>query len=557
MAVIYLNPEAFDTTKAALMGRHSAGEGFLQGYLRHARTEQLHFWNVAGEKPAVLEAFLERFDVAGRPVTWIGQHDLGRLGQGGIVQIPSPRIAEQSWLRRSHGAASYGVTGITHTTATSRIMESLAHTLLSPVQPWDAIICTSRAVRSSVTALLDATSDHLRAHLGASRIRPPRLETIPLGIDTSAFTPDPDQRRAWRDKLGIPDDAVVALYVGRFSLTSKMNPVPMAMALERTAQRTGRPIHWVLSGWANGEKNEKRFHDFTRAHCPSVGYHIVDGRKADARYSIWSVGDLFISLSDNIQETFGLTPVEAMAAGLPSVISDWNGYKETVRHNVDGFRISSYTPRAGRGLDLALKFAAEWDSYEAYVGQVSQFTAIDLDEATDALCALVDDAELRARMGEAARLRASEVFDWKAVIPMYEALWGELDATRQRAAAEAAPQRNTAENPWALDPFRLFGSYPTEWLTAHTMVALAPGLDADSAALILRKPMVAAGQLVLPTADDTRAILKFLGERRQCRVHEVVEQFPFARRAGAERGLVWLAKYGVVKILGRSTEIVD
>ena len=61
----------------------------------------------------------------------------------------------------------------------------------------------------------------------------------------------------------------------------------------------------------------------------------VDGRPADTRFSIWSVADIFISFSDNIQETFGLTPVEAMAAGLPSVVTDWDGYRDTVRHGID------------------------------------------------------------------------------------------------------------------------------------------------------------------------------------------------------------------------------
>ena len=49
-----------------------------------------------------------------------------------------------------------------------------------------------------------------------------------------------------------------------------------------------------------------------------------------------------MSLSDNIQETFGLTPLEAMASGIPVIVSDWDGYRSTVRDNKDGFRISSY-----------------------------------------------------------------------------------------------------------------------------------------------------------------------------------------------------------------------
>src|SRR5207244_4252611 len=161
----------------------------------------------------------------------------------------------------------------------------------------------------------------------------PLRVTIPLGINVDDFRTTAEQRRAWRERLDIPDDAVVALYVGRFNVRAKMNPALMALALERAARRTSRKLYWVNSGWAGGdEKQEAAFHEPVRALCPSVEYRHLDGRPADVRFSIWSVADLFISFSDNIQETFGLTPIEAMAAGLPCVVTDWNGYRDTVRH---------------------------------------------------------------------------------------------------------------------------------------------------------------------------------------------------------------------------------
>ena len=53
--------------------------------------------------------------------------------------------------------------------------------------------------------------------------------------------------------------------------------------------------------------------------------------------------DIFISLSDNFQETFGITPLEGMASGLPVVVSDWDGYRDTVRDQIDGFTIPTIT----------------------------------------------------------------------------------------------------------------------------------------------------------------------------------------------------------------------
>ena len=46
-----------------------------------------------------------------------------------------------------------------------------------------------------------------------------------------------------------------------------------------------------------------------------------------ARTNLYHAADVFLTLSDNLQETFGLTVIEAMTAGLPVVANDWNGYK--------------------------------------------------------------------------------------------------------------------------------------------------------------------------------------------------------------------------------------
>jgi glycosyltransferase involved in cell wall biosynthesis len=80
--------------------------------------------------------------------------------------------------------------------------------------------------------------------------------------------------------------------------------------------------------------------------------------------------DLFISLADNIQETFGLTPVEAMAAELPVLVTDWDGYRETVRDGMDGFRIPTWMPPPTFGQDLAVGYALGLLSYDQYVARL-------------------------------------------------------------------------------------------------------------------------------------------------------------------------------------------
>ena len=553
-AAIYLNPEAYNTEVPQLMGRIAAGESFLKGYIRHARTDTLRLWNVAAKPQEELEALVRKLEPTNKPISWIGRADRGGLRDPGCLYLPVPGVGQEAWSRQSTvGEHAYSITGVTHTTATQRVMDTLPQLFLSPMQPWDALICTSRAVKASVEDQLEAVWDFFEHRLQAASRPEIRLEMIPLGINTSDFTHKPEERARWRQELDIPDDAVVALFVGRLNFVSKMTPLPMAIALERAAAQTGKEIHWIVCGWAANEKVEKVYHEQTSAFCPSVKYHVLDGRKPEVRFSVWSAADFFLSLSDNIQETFGLTPVEAMAAGLPAVISDWDGYRDTVRHGQDGFRVSTYAPRPGLGNDLAFRHSLNWDSYDAYVGAVSQFTAIDLDEATRAVVNLVKDPGLRRTMGDRARQRAVEDFDWAAIIPRYEALWEDLNTRRPRHPA--ARPRKLQGNPWRLDPYQLFASYPTEALTAGSMIAAVPGVTVAAAMRVLNSPMLSFIKGFMASEQEFEMLLGHVARHRQARVSDIVAQFPPHRRNHMERTLLWLAKYGLVAIVPRTSSM--
>lgn len=557
-AALYLNPEAFDTKGAALMGRQAAGESFLRGYLRHAQTDRFDFWNVANRNAAELEAFVAGIGDLTKPVRWIERHDRMALGEKGVAHLPSPSLANEAWARRSTRASDrYGISSITHTTASSNVTDMLCDIITAPIEAWDVLICTSAAVRASVETQLEAVSLDLQERLGATRLPKPWLTTIPLGVNVGDFAVTAERRAAWRQELEIPEDAVVVLYVGRFNPHAKMNPIPMAMALQRAAKAASRPVVWVQAGWSGNPAQEKTYHEETRRFCPDVLYRVVDGRKPETRFSIWSVGDIFISLSDNIQETFGLTPVEAMAAGLPCVVSDWDGYRDTVRHGVDGFRVSTYAPRAGMGEDLAYRHACNWLSYDGYVGAASQVTAVDVGEAAKALISLIENPDLRSRMGNTAQNRARAMFDWGVIIPQYESLWAEMNRRREVASMKAAPRRDLALNPRRLDPFLLFGGYATEWLTTSTMVTLTPDQTRASLNVLLKGIFPVYGGSALPTRGELEAMVDRLAEVRQITVGDLISRFPPSRQGFIERGLLWLAKYQMLTILPRSSHIAD
>ncbi|CAO0821436.1 hypothetical protein DFAR_2330023 [Desulfarculales bacterium] len=69
--------------------------------------------------------------------------------------------------------------------------------------------------------------------------------------------------------------------------------------------------------------------------------HICKDFDSSLTPNLLTAVDIFVSPSDNLQETFGLAIIEAMAAGLPVVASDFSGYRDLVAEGRTGFLIPS------------------------------------------------------------------------------------------------------------------------------------------------------------------------------------------------------------------------
>ena len=109
-----------------------------------------------------------------------------------------------------------------------------------------------------------------------------------------------------------------------------------------------------------------------------------------------------------------------MAAGLPVVVSDWDGYRYTVSDGVEGFRIPTLAPaQAHQGEELALQHDHGLLSYQDYVGAVAQHVAVDTEAAAVAIARLVEDPVLRQRMGDAGRQTVQQRFDWPVVARLH------------------------------------------------------------------------------------------------------------------------------------------
>ena len=264
-------------------------------------------------------------------------------------------------------------------------------------------------------------------------------------------------------------------------------------------------------------------------------------------HEAWHGADVFFTLSDNLQETFGLTPIEAMAAGLPSVVSDWNGYRDTVVEGETGFRIPTLMPAPGDGRDLAERFRSGEDYFSMFHARACMATACDVDRAAVCLEALALDPDLRSRMGAAARRRARTVYDWRLIVGAYKDLWAELAEIRTASPIRHPFQSPPEVKPMVPDPFDAFQGHPT--IVLHGRMTVRPrhrdvlqsvarltGNTLSTVALDLSVPREQFNTVLGTIAKGTNTVDEIERAHLDC-------DGPILRRL-----LLWLCKFDVISI---------
>lgn len=549
-AAIMFEPDGYVLDGPKLMGRQAAGNAFLRAAVAGLKGQPLWAYTPHRRSAERFRQLVSALDpqADGR---WIPADRLDLVSQVGTLYLPGPGLAEFGRLRLRAGSAAYSLVGVTHTTASHVAMDAITGLLAGPVMPWDALICTSRAVGGTVKVLLEAEIEYLRWRLGPNlNMTLPQLPVIPLGVHCADFEFTPAERASARQALAIAEDEVVALFVGRLSFHAKAHPYAMYRGLQVAAERTGRNVTLLQCGWFANEAIERSFADGAAQFCPGVRALFGDGRDTEVRRRCWAAADLFISLADNIQETFGLTPIEAMAACLPVVVTDWDGYKDTVRDGVDGFRIATWMPPANLGEGFAHAHAAGMDNYDFYCGLTCQTVSLDMQALCERLIDLVAQPELRLRLGAAGRARARADYDWAVVFRQYQELWSQLAALRARAQDDAASQvmlqGAPKQAPNRLDPFRSFGHYPTRLLSPQTLVVSAGAYSRANFEQLARHGLFAYAAKALPSADFAEKLFRILADGP-------LTAAELSRRASVDVGVVLmsaacLAKMGLVRL---------
>ena len=246
----------------------------------------------------------------------------------------------------------------------------------------DLILFSSHADKAIHDALVTST--------------PARTLVAPFGIRPRLFRVSPEQRQRTRRHFALNRDDVVFVYHGR--VTEEKNVHGALMTFCRVARSSTRSRLWIVGETPGhreiGPQPLERLSSnrLTRAFRALLRGHVAEDRvlfwgdvAPAALPAILGAADVAVNFTLNGDENFGYGVVEAMAAGLPVLGTDWGGLKDTIEEGVTGFRVPTFITATGVALD-------QWTAW-----QRAQ--------------TLVDDTAQRKRMGAAGQASAMRRFD--------------------------------------------------------------------------------------------------------------------------------------------------
>ncbi|HBM90777.1 MAG TPA: hypothetical protein DD400_02730 [Rhodospirillaceae bacterium] len=452
---------------------------------------------------------------------------------------PDPR--HLLWQRNLLPSSGFSFCGLAHAIAGKDSGAVLARYCLGPSKKSDALVCPSESIKRVVQNFFAHYGDYLTERFGANYTCPIQLPVIPLGVNIEQIEKkvSPEKRKAQRQTLGLDEKDVVVLWVGRLSYSIKAHPLPMFLAVQEAAQKTGRSVHFIMQGYFVPETAAQKFENLAKSVCLNAKVSFIDTHDKRFPDGLWAAGDIFLSLVDNIQESFGLTPIEAIAAGLPRVLSDWDGYRESVTHGKDGFLVPTSQPPSGAGGELAELMIGGRESYGGILAKTAQCIAIDHHAAGRAIAELIEKPELRLQIANEAKKRLP-TYAWENIIPAYENLWEEL------AKKKTTEQKLPFVHPHAPDPFTLYDSHPSLTLKEETRFTL----DADTQTIQnrLSHEMNTLALDIMINAADIPILLNKMGEQDSFSYETLVQTFPDQDRNRLWRTVSWLLKLGIIRI---------
>jgi glycosyltransferase involved in cell wall biosynthesis len=418
------------------------------------------------------------------------------------------------YLRSRYASNPWPITAVTHSLHGRHSVDFAVRLHTAGMATFDSVFCSSCDGRSAMANLLEVTGKITGTHYNG------HLDWLPLGIDDELLQTRGDRTKA-RDQMRIPPEAVVLLCLGRLTPALKMDLAPILESFAKDIlPNCRRPVYLVIAGGADS-LNLRMVQELIRELQLENWCRVRANFRTEVKGDLLASADIFLSLSDNTQETFGLSLLEAQASSLPVVASRFDGYKDLVREAVDGYLIDTY----GCVPDPVREFSDLLDPDVAQLFE-AQKVAIDMNQFARKLLELIHDDKRRSLMGEKGRGKVASEFVFSRIIKRYDQRWDDLF---QEAQSHGLPP--TVEDRFQVDPSLVFRHYVSK--------SLAPG----------DQVMTRQGQALCPSYNEVSVLLDPSELKRILEaaadpipVKDLVEMTPLSIEQ-AWFAVMWLIKY--------------
>ena len=275
---------------------------------------------------------------------------------------------------------SFPVIGLIHSLGTPSSFQKL-DSIFPLMKSNDSFICPSHHTKETLTKY--GCPDN------QSRV-------IHFGYNEKKFFPLPSGKKELRKKLHLPQQKTIMLLLTRLTPCLKMDFTPLIRLLPELIQDNPKLILYIV-----GSVTDKHYVAQLKKHVIDSGLskHVIWCTKPKQKNieKYYQASDFFISLSDAAGETYGLTITEAMACGLPVILSDFSGYRMHITNEQEGY----YIPTLSGSIDLEKEFhyfdlAHFGDSY-------AQSIALDKTTLKKRILDVSKSKLLRKKMGKAAQ----------------------------------------------------------------------------------------------------------------------------------------------------------
>lgn len=212
---------------------------------------------------------------------------------------------------------------------------------------------------------------------------------------------------------------------------------------------------------------------------PNLPNHWVQDCSQELTYHVGWSAHVFVKLADSPQETFGATSIEATAAELPYIVSDWDAYHDTVVQANESPKGCEFRMTAriieGLGHEESTCMLIGSLCYEQIDGLLAKGIAVDLQKFKQRLVDLLDSPILQHQIGIVGQRKIESIIEYSVAT---EKLAGLLKKRTFSKKARKFPDLNSESlQSWLTNYSKEFAPYPTKILPSNWQPKELPAED--------------------------------------------------------------------------------